>query len=99
MKGLIKSRRFHILLFEGLGSFILIYGTCSAGMHVAPDIVVAASMFLAISLCGEVTGGYINPIITFGARIEKRHNKLSQYLLAQLVGALIGSFWSWALLG
>jgi hypothetical protein len=52
MKGLIKNRRFHILLFESLGSFILIYGTCSSNLHVAPDIIVAASFFLAVSLTG-----------------------------------------------
>ena len=66
MNSLIKSRKFHIFLFEGLGSFILTYGFCSSGLHDTPDIIIAASMFLAVSLTGEVTGGYINPIITIG---------------------------------
>ncbi len=99
MKGLIKNRSFHILFFESLGSFILVYGACSANLHVAPDIIVAASFFLAVCLTGEVTGGYINPVITLGTYIEKRHNKLKLYLGAQLIGAVLGGLWSWALLG
>lgn len=99
MKGLIRSRRFHILFFESLGSFIIVYGACSAGLHVAPDIIVAASLFLAVCLTGEVTGGYINPVITLGTYVEGRHNKLGLYLSAQLIGAVLGGLWSWALLG
>lgn len=99
MSGLSKSRRFHIIFFEALGSSILTYGGCSASLHIAPDVVIAASLFLAISLTGEITGGYINPLITIGTWIDKRHRKLGLYLLAQLLGALVGAFWSWALLG
>lgn len=99
MKGLIRSRKFHIIFFESIGSLILVYGCCSSGLHVAPDIIVAASLFLAVSLTGEVTGGYINPIITLGTYVESRHNKLALYLVAQTMGALLGGLWSWALLG
>jgi glycerol uptake facilitator-like aquaporin len=99
MKRLIRSRRFHILFFESLGSFILVYGACSAGLHVAQDIIVAASLFLAVSLTGEVTGGYINPLITIGTYVEHRHNKLKLYLGAQMLGAFLGALWSWAILG
>jgi glycerol uptake facilitator-like aquaporin len=99
MKRLIRSRKFHILFFESVGSFILVYGCCSSGLHVAPDIIVAASLFLAVSLTGEVTGGYINPLITIGTFVEHRHNKLALYLMAQLLGAFLGGLWSWALLG
>lgn len=99
MKRLIKSRRFHIVFFECLGSFILIYGACSANLHVAPDTIVACSLFLAIALTGEVTGGYINPIITIGTYIENRHNRLGLYLFGQTLGALLASLWSWALIG
>lgn len=99
MKRLVRSRKFHILFFEALGSLILVYGSCSSGLHVAPDVIVAASFFLAVSLTGEVTGGYINPLITLGTYVEHRHNKLKLYLAAQLLGAFLGALWSWALLG
>jgi glycerol uptake facilitator-like aquaporin len=99
MVSLIKNRQFHLIFFECLGSFILTYGVSSSGLHVAPDIIVAASLFLAISLTGEITGGYINPIISIGTYIDKRHDKLAIYLLAQMLGAFIGAFFSWALLG
>jgi glycerol uptake facilitator-like aquaporin len=66
---------------------------------VAPDVVIAASLFLAISLTGEITGGYINPLITIGTWIDKRHRKLGLYMFAQVLGAVAGAFWSWALLG
>ena len=99
MKRLIRSRTFHILFFESIASFILVYGSCSAGSHFAPDIIVAASFFLAVGLTGEVTGGYVNPLITIGTYIERRHNKIKLYLAAQMIGALLGGLWSWALLG
>lgn len=99
MKGLIKSRRFHIIFFEALGSFILVYGACSSSLHIAPDIIVACALFLAVSLTGEVTGGYINPAITIGMYIENRHNKLKVYLVGQVLGAFLGGLWSWALIG
>lgn len=99
MKVLIKNRKFHIFFFECIGSFILIYGFCTSKLHDTPDIVVATAMFLAVCLTGEVTGGYINPIITIGTFVENRHNKLKLYLISQLVGAFIGGLFSWALLG
>jgi hypothetical protein len=52
MKNLIKNRKFHIILFEALGSFILTYGICSSGMHFAPDIIIASALFLAVSQSG-----------------------------------------------
>lgn len=99
MKNLIKNRKFHIIAFEALGSFILTYGICSSGKHFAPDIVIASAFFLAISQSGEITGGYINPIITIGMYIDNRHKKLTLYLIAQFIGAFVGAFISWALLG
>lgn len=99
MVSLIKNRQFHLIFFELIGSFILTYGVSSAGLHVAPDVIVAASLFLAVSLTGEITGGYINPIISIGTYIDNRHRKLGTYLLAQFLGAFIGAFFSWALLG
>ena len=52
MKNLIKNRTFQLTLFEALGSFIMTYGFCTANQHSAPDIVVASSLFLAISQAG-----------------------------------------------
>jgi glycerol uptake facilitator-like aquaporin len=75
------------------------YGYCTANQHSAPDIVIASSLFLAISQAGEITGGYINPLITVGTYIDNRHKKLTIYLVAQMLGAIIGAFLSWALLG
>lgn len=88
-----------MIVFEGLGSFILTYGICSSGMHVAPDIIIASALFLAISQSGEITGGYINPLVTIGTYIDRRHKKLLLYIVAQLLGALLGAFISWGLLG
>lgn len=82
-----------------MGSFILTYGICSSGKHIAPDIIIASALFLAISQSGEITGGYINPIVTIGTYIDNRHKKLLLYLLAQFIGALLGAFISWVLLG
>jgi len=75
------------------------YGFCTANLHFTPDIVIASSLFLAISQSGEITGCYINPLITVGTYIDNRHKKLTIYLIAQMLGALIGAFVSWALLG
>ena len=41
----------------------------------------------------------MNPIISIGMFIDKRHKKLGLYILAQLLGAMLGAFISWALLG
>lgn len=99
MNRLIKNRQFHLVFFESLGSLILTYGVCASSLHIAPDVIVAASLFLAISLTGEITGGYINPLISIGTYIDDRHNKLTTYLLAQFMGAFVGAFFSWGLLG
>lgn len=82
-----------------MGSFILTYGICSSGRHVAPDIIIASALFLAISQSGEITGGYITPIVTIGTYIDHRHKKLMLYLVAQFLGALLGALVSWVLLG
>ena len=99
MKNLIKNRKFHLIMFEALGSFIFTYGFSTAGLHEAPDIIIASSLFLAISQSGQITGGYINPLITIGTYFDNRHRKLALYILAQMLGAFIGAFVAWALLG
>ena len=52
MKNLLKNRAFHILVFEGLASFILTYGVSTSGKHFASDIVIASALFLAIAQSG-----------------------------------------------
>lgn len=52
MKNLIRNRTFQIAAFEGMGSMILTYGICTSGRHVAPDIIIASALFLAISQSG-----------------------------------------------
>ena len=99
MKNLIKNRQMHIFAFEAMGSFILTYGVCTAGKHFTPDVIIASALFLAICQSGEITGGYINPIVSIGMFIDSRHKRLLLYLSAQLLGALIGAFVSWGLLG
>lgn len=53
MKNLIESRKFHLIFFETIGSFILTYGACTSPLHTAaPDVIIALSLFLAISISG-----------------------------------------------
>ena len=101
IKKLIRNRKFHIIFFEGLGSFIVTFGFACAdfGIDKAPEISIAASYFLAICITGEITGGYINPLVTIGMYLDNRHKKLALYLLGQFLGSLAGALYAWILIG
>ena len=41
----------------------------------------------------------MNPLVTIGMFVDNRHRKLVLYLLGQFLGALLGAFIAWGLLG
>ena len=95
---LIFNRKFHIIFFETLGSFILSYAFTASSFHDVPELTLATAYFLSIGITGEITGGYINPIVTLAAWIDRRHKKLTLYLVSQFIGALLGGLWALLLL-
>jgi len=46
-----------------------------------------------------VSGGYFNSTITLAAFLNKKHQILKVYLLAQFLGGALGTFWYWLITG
>lgn len=88
-----------LFVFVGAGTVVVVTGVIGAnpGADVAALTAIAFAHGLAIALLvaatAKISGGHINPAVTFGAVITGRM-KLSTgvlYVAAQLVGAVIGA--------
>lgn len=82
------------LIFVGVGS-ILIDQASGGGMGL-PGIALAHGLTVAVmvSAIGHISGGHINPAVTFGALLAKRIGppQAAAYVLAQLAGGVAGAF-------
>jgi glycerol uptake facilitator-like aquaporin len=90
-------------VFEVIGTFILAFGIVCC-QYVPPlkdkipnpfhDIFISLSLYLAIVIGAPFSGGHFNPAVTFGVYFLKdakmTNGKLSTYLIAQFIGAIIG---------
>jgi aquaporin Z len=92
-----------LLLLVGLTIVILMFGTGSPGAHLIPNAglrrLITGFLFgttgalIALSPVGKESGAHINPIVTFGFwMMRKLETRVAcGYVIAQLVGAMIGS--------
>ena len=82
-----------LFVFVGAGSVVVIGGVADSGGLVAVALAHGLAIAVLVAAIGRISGGHINPAVTFGAVITGRL-KLSTgvlYVLAQLTGAVIGA--------
>ena len=104
-----------VAMAETVGTFILIYGGTAVAVAAALDRPVAGPAYdslatpLAFGLAllvvaasiGHVSGGHVNPAVTLGLAATGQFpwRYVPAYLLAQLVGAVLGALASWVTFG
>jgi len=76
---------FKHFLAEFLGTFLLV----TAILFTGKPLIIAAGFLLAISMIGALSGGHINPAVSFVMAIkgDLPMGKLPVYIIAQLMGA------------
>jgi MIP family channel proteins len=82
-----------LFVFVGAGTVVIIGGVADAGGLVAVALAHGLTIALLVAAIARISGGHINPAVTFGAVITGRM-KLSTgalYVGAQLAGAVIGA--------
>ncbi|KTG46483.1 hypothetical protein cypCar_00004124 [Cyprinus carpio] len=83
-----------ILVMFGCGSVAqLILSRGSHGMFLTVNFAFGFAATLGILVCGQVSGGHINPTVTFALCLLGREpwRKFPVYFLAQTLGAFLGS--------
>jgi len=93
-----------VLVFGGLSAVIFMFGTGSPAERIFPDVtlrrVVTGFLFgsvggaIALSPVGKISGAHINPSVTLGFLLAGKLTPLAAlgYTIAQLAGAVLGSF-------
>lgn len=87
-----------LFIFLGAGTVVVTGGLLGDGLTSARLVAIALAHGLAIALLvaatANISGGHINPAVTFGAWITGKISltKGLMYVLAQLIGAVIGAF-------
>lgn len=87
-----------LFVFLGAGTVVVTGGLLKEGLTSARLVAIALAHGLAIALLvsatAKISGGHINPAVTFGALITGKINlaKAIMYAVAQLVGAVIGAW-------
>lgn len=91
-----------LFIFLGAGTVVVTGGIMNEGLTSARLLAIASAHGLAIAILvaatAKVSGGHINPAVTFGALITGKISltKAVMYVVAQLVGAVVGA---WLLTG
>lgn len=86
-----------LFIFLGAGTVVVTGGLMKEGLTSARLVAIALAHGLAIALLvaatAKVSGGHINPAVTFGALITGKVSlaKAIMYVVAQLVGAVVGA--------
>ena len=86
-----------LFIFLGAGTVVVTGGLMNEGLTSARLVAIALAHGFAIALLvaatAKVSGGHINPAVTFGALVTGKINgaKAVMYVVAQLVGAIVGA--------
>ncbi|CAN4115399.1 unnamed protein product [Withania somnifera] len=88
-----------IFIFAGVGSAIA-YNKLTADAALDPSGLVAVAvchgfaLFVAVSIAANISGGHVNPAVTFGLALGGQITVLTGlfYWIAQLLGAIVGSY-------
>ncbi len=91
-----------LFIFLGAGTVVVTGGIMNEGLTSARLVAIAFAHGLAIAILvaatAKISGGHINPAVTFGALVTGKISltKAVMYVVAQLVGAVVGA---WLLTG
>ncbi len=82
-----------LFVFVGAGSVIVVAGPSDSGAIVVIALAHGLAIALLVAAIARISGGHINPAVTFGAVITGRMKLTTGvlYVAAQLVGAVIGA--------
>ncbi|XP_020087699.1 probable aquaporin TIP2-2 [Ananas comosus] len=88
-----------LFVFAGVGSAIA-YNKLTGGAALDPTGLVAVAvchgfaLFVAVSIAANISGGHVNPAVTFGLALGGQITILTGilYWVAQLVGAIVGAY-------
>jgi len=100
---------------ETVGTFVLIYGGTAVAVaallarpvagpgydSLATPLAFGLALLIVVSAIGHVSGGHVNPAVTLGLAVTGRFpwRYVPAYLVAQVVGALLGALATWATFG
>ena len=100
---------------ETVGTFILIYGGTAVAVaavlqrtvsgpaynSLATPLAFGLALLVVAAAIGHVSGGHVNPAVTLGLAVTGSFpwRYVPAYLVAQLVGALLGALATWATFG
>ena len=100
---------------EAIGTFVLIYGGTSVAVaallarpvagpaydSLATPLAFGLSLLIVVASIGHISGAHVNPAVTLGlaatGRFPWRH--VPAYLIAQILGAVLGALATWATFG
>ena len=84
------------LIVEFLGATLFLIALSASISHslVVPELAIAATLGLALLITSSISGGHLNPIVSlyFYSRQELSLKEFILYVLAQIGGALFGTF-------
>lgn len=88
-----------LFVFAGVGSAIA-YNKLTADAALDPSGLVAVAvchgfaLFVAVAIAANISGGHVNPAVTFGLALGGQITLLTGlfYWIAQLLGAIVGSY-------
>ena len=102
-------------LAETVGTFILVYGGTAVAVaaalqrpvagpaynSLATPVAFGLALLVVVASIGHVSGGHVNPAVTLGLAVTGQFpwRYVPAYLLAQLVGAVLGALATWATFG
>ena len=100
---------------ETVGTFILIYGGTAVAVaatlqrpvagpvydSLATPLAFGLALLVVAAAIGHVSGGHVNPAVTLGLGVTGKFpwRYVPAYLIAQLVGAVLGALATWATFG
>lgn len=90
-----------LFIFLGAGTVVVTGGLMKEGLTSARLVAIALAHGFAIALLvaatAKVSGGHINPAVTFGALVTGKIGlpKAIMYVVAQLLGAVVGAWLIW----
>ncbi|KAM3191644.1 hypothetical protein ACQJBY_069111 [Aegilops geniculata] len=88
-----------VFVFAGVGS-VIAYTKVSGGAPLDPSGLIAVAichgfgLFVAVAIGANISGGHVNPAVTFGLALGGQITILTGifYWVAQLLGAIVGAF-------
>jgi glycerol uptake facilitator protein len=91
---------FLILLGAGVVANVILKGTKgNAGGWMVITTGWALAVFVGVVIAGPVSGAHLNPAVSIGLAIAGKFawSEVPMYILAQLIGAMLGAFLAWCI--